>query len=407
MQSAALFLLRYVLIAAAIAGAFYSGLLARADWLFHLDTATSVPAAVHLVPYNSAYVARLASWEPEERDQLLHRAVELNPYDYESWIQLGLLSEIRQGDTKTAERDYLHAAEVDHMFLPKWTLTNFYFRQQNASEFFRWANATLQVTPYSSDPVFTQMWLMSQDAGVLAAVVPDRPRILVQYAWFLSNSRQFAAIPQTLQRLITAVGKDDPRQWGRDDLIASMEDRMLAEGAVHDALQVWNILKDAGWIRQRVPDANRPLTNGEFRIPFFRHGFDWVPIDSAGVRVEQFTDEPVARVSLSGDQPDHCVLLQQYVPIDPGASYSLQWQVKAQNLDRESGLAWHLHPVQGNSTGDLVSGDLFGSPSIWKVRSAFTAPVCLLSLEYTRPLGRVRASGVAMLEGVSLIREER
>ncbi|HEY3938826.1 MAG TPA: hypothetical protein VGL97_15440 [Bryobacteraceae bacterium] len=405
MQSAALFFFRYIMIAAAMAGALYSGLLARADWLFHLDTATSVPAAVHLVPYNSAYLARLASWEPEERNQLLHRAVELNPYDYESWIQLGLLSEMRQGDAKAAESDYLRAAAVNHMFLPKWTLTNFYFRQQNATEFFHWANATLQITPYSSDPIFAQMWLMSQDAGKLAAVIPDRPRILLQYAWYLSNNHQFGAIPQTLQRLIAAVGEDNPRDWGRDDLIASMVDRILADGDPHDALQVWSVLKDAGWIRQRVPDSNRPLTNGDFHIPFFRHGFDWVPVDSAGVRVEQFPDEPVARITLSGDQPDHCVVLQQYVPIEAGAAYHLQWQVKAQNLTGESGLAWHLHPVQIKTTGDLVSGDLLASPFAWKFRPSFAPPGFLLSLEYTRPLGHTRAAGVAMLQNVSLIRQ--
>jgi hypothetical protein len=42
MKSAAAFYLRYLLIAGAIAGACYSGILARAAHLFSLDTATSV-----------------------------------------------------------------------------------------------------------------------------------------------------------------------------------------------------------------------------------------------------------------------------------------------------------------------------------------------------------------------------
>src|SRR5207302_7605452 len=104
------------------------------------------------------------------------RAVQLNPWDYQSWIQLGLLAEMQQGNAEEAERDYLRAVEADHMFLPRWTLTNFYFRQRKASDFFHWANTALQITPYSSDPIFSQMWLVSQDPSRIAAAIPDRPR---------------------------------------------------------------------------------------------------------------------------------------------------------------------------------------------------------------------------------------
>jgi hypothetical protein len=380
-------------------------LLARADHLFHLDTAASVPAAVHLVPYNAAYVARLAAWQPEEREHLLRRALELNPYDYQSAIELGLLSEMQQGNPKAAERYYLRAAAIDHMFLPKWTLTNFYFRQQNAPEFFRWARETLQTTPYASDPVFTQMWLMSQDASFLATAIPNRPRILVQYAWYLSSNQQFAAIPEILRRLIAQVGRGDPRQWGRDDLIASLEDRVLASGDVPDALEIWTALHNANWIRQSVPDTAHPLTNGDFRMPFFRHGFDWMPMDPQGVRVDQFSDEPLLRISLSGAQPDHCVLLQQYVPAEPGAPYLLGWRASTRDLSKESGLSWRLHPVHSSTTADLTSADLLAEPPAWKFRAPDNAKGFLLSLEYTRPLGTLRSSGTINLQDVSLNRQ--
>lgn len=75
---------------------------------------------------------------------------------------------MQQGDAEGAERDYLR------MFLRKWTLTNFYFRQRRPHDFFHWANAALQVAPYSPDPIFAQMWLVSQDAGRIAAAIPER-----------------------------------------------------------------------------------------------------------------------------------------------------------------------------------------------------------------------------------------
>jgi hypothetical protein len=395
-----LFIFRYLIIVAAIAAAFYSLILARAAHLFALGTAASVPAAVALVPYHAAYTARLAAWQPLERDRLLHRAVELNPWDYQSWIQLGFAAEMQQGSTQAAERDYLRAAEVNHMFLPRWTLTNFYFRQQRPSDFFHWANAALQITPYSSDPIFSQMWLVSQDSARIAAAVPDRARVLLQYAWFLSNARQFTAIPPVMRRLIARVGRANPGLWGRDDLVASIEDQILSDGDRRDALAIWTSLKDGGWIHHGIPDSEHPLTNGDFRVPFFRHGFDWAPMDSTGARVEQFRDTHVVRISLSGEQRDHCVLLRQYVPLAPGSVYNLAWRIATP--DATAGVTWHLRAIPAQAGSDLVSGDLLASsPALWQFRAP-SAELAMLSLEYSRPLGSVRAAGTVTLESVSL-----
>ena len=65
-----IFFLRYCAIVAAVAAACYSVIVARAAHLFALDTGTSVPAAVKLVPYHAGYTARLAALGPAERDRL-------------------------------------------------------------------------------------------------------------------------------------------------------------------------------------------------------------------------------------------------------------------------------------------------------------------------------------------------
>ncbi len=393
--------LRYLTIVAAIVAAFYSLLLARAAHLFALDTQASVSAAVRLVPYNATYVARLAAWRPTERDRLLHRAIELNPWDFQSWVQLGLSIEMQQNDAEGAERYYLRAAAMNHMFLPKWTLTNFYFRQRRSNDFFRWAKAALQITPYSSDPIFAQMWLVDQDAATIAAAVPNRPRILLQYAWFLSNARQFAAIPEVIHRLILRVGNAEPHLWGRDDLVASIEDRILREGNRQDALAIWTSLREGGWIRQSVPNVQHPLTNGDFRIPFFRHGFDWALADSSCSQVEQVPNAGRVRITLSGDQPDACVVMRQYVPLAADRAYSLTWRANTQDADSSRGLAWHIRGMPQKIGEETASGDLFDSPGTWQFRAP-ASEVAMLSLEYNRPKGYVRAAGAVTLESVSL-----
>ena len=404
MKTSLLQALRYVVIAGAVAAAVYALILARASHFFSQDTAVSVPAAVHLQPHNAMYLDRLASWQPEDRQSLLQRSVAENPFNYNAWIRLGFLAEMQDGDNATAEKDYLKAAEVNHMFLPKWTLTNFYFRQQQRDAFFHWTKETLAITPYASDPVFAQMWQMTENEEELNAAIPDRPRILLQYAWYLSNAKQYQSIPRAVERLVRAVGRDDPRKWGRDDLLAAGEDHMLASGYLKPALQVWSTLKDAGWLSQSVPNEQNPLTNGDFSQRFYRHGFDWVGLENVGTRVEQYPETPELHISFYGDEGEDITLLQQYVAVAPESAYALNWHAEGEELTEPSGISWHLHPVQGSNVSEVISGDLLGQDKTWQFVAPKDSRTFLLTLEYARPAGVTRARGSVSLKSVTLIR---
>ncbi|MBV8570779.1 MAG: hypothetical protein JO319_09205 [Acidobacteriaceae bacterium] len=394
-------IVRYLLVSAAIAAGLYSLLLARAQYLFQEDTLLSVSAAVRLVPYNSAYVARLGSWKPKERVALLERAVALNPFDSQSWIQLGLYSELQAHDLIAAERYYRKAAEVNHMYLPKWTLTNFYFRHGREPEFFRWAEATLAITPYSPDPVFTQMWLMTSDPARIASAVPNRPETLLRYAWFLVNNGHEGCIAPIVQRLIAQVGGGNPRTWGRDDLIATIEDRLLADGQAEPAMQIWSSMHRGGWVSQPVPTATHPLSNGDFSVPFYPHGFDWAPLDPPGIAISHYTDQSSVRFEFSGDEAEHSVLMQEYIPVAKDGSYLLTWHAVSEDISSPSGLVWHLHQIGAEK--DLQSGDLLDAQSSWRFHVAPAVSLGRLALDYSRPMGSVRARGSIVLTSVAIL----
>ncbi|MBV9611521.1 MAG: hypothetical protein JO091_03575, partial [Acidobacteriaceae bacterium] len=323
--------MRCVFIAAALVAAYYCALFARAAFLFQQDTAASVNAAVRLVPFNSKYVARLANWQPSTKIALLHRAVELNPFDFQSWIALGLIAEVEQRDPQPAERYYLRAAQVNHMFLPKWTLTNFYFRQHRAGDFFHWARATLEITPYRADPVFTQMWLITPDAERIAAGLPDRANVLLEYVSFLANAHQYRAVVPIVRRL--AAIAQNRLDFERPEQLGLIEDRILQAGDLPAALAVWQSMYRAKWIDLPGPTPARPLSNGAFARPFYAHGFDWSPISQSGVIADQFPSEKRLRLTLSGRQPEHCLLLEQYLSLEPNLRYRLQWRAEAEGID--------------------------------------------------------------------------
>jgi tetratricopeptide (TPR) repeat protein len=396
-------ILRYFVAAAALLAAYYCFVFGRAAILFNRNTAESVPEAVSLVPYNSDYLARLAAWQPLQQVRLLHRAVELNPFAYGSYLQLGLIAELQHHDSAAAERYFLQAAQVNNMFLPKWTLTNFYFRQQQPDKFFKWARATLEITPYSADPVFTQMWLMSQDASQLASVVPDRPGILLAYANFLANTAQYAAIPPVIQRLTSLVPAQNASAYGRDDQIEPMEDRLLAAGQLQPALRIWSALYGAGWISLPAPTPKVPITNGDFSKPFLNHGFDWKISPVSGVTIEQNAQDKSVRIVLNGEEPEHCVLLEQCVPMDIASKHQLSWQSEAPDGQIPPGMAWHLRPLQGSALVQLISPDLSAANrGSWAFESPSSSNLYSLALEYSRPLGSVRASGAVVLRSITL-----
>jgi hypothetical protein len=381
-------------------------LLARARWLFQNDTATSVPAAVRLVPYQAEYVARLAAWREPERTQLLKRAISLNPFDFQSLIQLGIHHEFQERQIDSAEQFYLKAANVNTMFLPKWTLTNFYFRHQREPEFFHWAQATLAITPYSPEPIFVQMWVMSQDPARIAAALPARPRILLPYAWFLSNNRQFAPIPDVIQRMVTLAGNAHPEAWGRDDLLAAIEDRLVSDGRRDAALQVWSTLARAGWIHKSIPSLAQPITNGDFRSKVYPHGFDWTMIPAEGVGVEQYSSEGKLHLRFSGNQQENATLLQQYVPLQQGKTYSLNWKIHSSLNDETSGLTWRIRPAGHNLAAGAASQDInLSSTTGWRFNAPPGGDLALLTLEYSRPYGHARVAGTVILEDVSSRRE--
>ncbi len=394
--------LRYALIVSAVAAACYSFLLARAAWLFERDSLTSVPEAAKLVPYNSAYLSRLAAWRPANRTQLLERAVALNPFDFESLIQLGFHQEFERHDISSAEKLYLRAATVNRMFLPRWTLTNFYFRNGRTVEFFRWANAALAITPYSPEPIFVEMWQISQDAKQISQAVPDRPRVLLPYAWFLSNLQKQDPIGPVVARLIQAVGRRDPQNWGRDDLLPVIEDRLLAAGDRKTALQVWSSMSQGGWIRQSVPDVFHPVTNGNFAVPVYQHGFDWKQMESPGVHIDQIASDKLVRFLFSGDEPEQCPLIQQYIPLEAGRTYRLHWRMESSFQPGASGLRWTLTTVGKSPTGQLSSPDLAAAQADhWRFQAPAQAPLGLLTLRYARPLGQGRARGAFILRDVT------
>jgi len=111
--------------------------LAIAEVEFRLD-----PQAA-LRSHNWISAAHLARFESSKDE--LRASVTLDPRLSAAWIHLGLDAEA-DGDLREAETDLLRAASVDRIYVPAWTLANFYFRRGDQAKFWPWAKRAAELT---------------------------------------------------------------------------------------------------------------------------------------------------------------------------------------------------------------------------------------------------------------------
>jgi hypothetical protein len=143
--------------------------LARADAEYRKGTPESVARAAEIEPFNAAYLTLHAlqiEYEGGDARPLLETIARITPDASAPRIKLGLDAELR-GDLAGAEKWLLDAARVDHQYEPRWTLANFYFRQQRIEEFWKWIRSALDVSYGDRGAAFDLCWRASPDPRLI------------------------------------------------------------------------------------------------------------------------------------------------------------------------------------------------------------------------------------------------
>jgi len=404
--------IRFPLVLLTVVALWYSALLGRAAYLAQGSSLSSFRAAVRLIPYNSDLIMSLDAAGLKPSPDLLGRAVELNPFQVNAWIRLGLNAEINQRDAALAEKFYVQTRKVDHMYLPLWTLANFYARQRSTTKFFQTAKAALALTPYDSRPILYQARALAESPDRVFAILPDRQRVLFEYLSLLLGENDDAQLEQTALRATQHIIDRSNNPPGLPDwwlsLLGSTEDRLLQAGRAKEATRIWQSMQRRNWTASPAPTIDSPLSNGSFRYPVFEHGFDWAVPVVKGVLHEQYPALGKMALTFDGTQPESCRLLRQFIPVEAGRTYRLAWEVESQDLNGTSGLKWRIYapaPERDAARTEFSSPDLMAGnqqKGFWEFVAPSGWTAALLTLEYDRPLGEVRAEGSVDLRNISM-----
>ena len=313
-------------------GAYASARLSYADWLFRRNTTDSVKEAVRLEPDNGhyhAWLAELLENEGEDAGPELAAAVCWNPMDARLWIRQGLNAE-QTGRWEEAEQLYLHAARIDRLLEPRWTLMNFYYRNgdrvdRTRERFWRWAREAYAVGYGDRRPMFDLCWRVREDASFLEAnALPPDYAVQLQFMNFLLSKARLDDAAGVAGRIFGEAPATDARTF------AQCVERLLSGGRTTAALKLWNSLCGRRLLADDKLDPVRgaSLTNGSFDHEPLGLGFDWRTQPAPGLAANWMHDPHRMRFTLNGQEPDAAVLLAQSVPVDPARRYELRFEYR-------------------------------------------------------------------------------
>ena len=375
---------------------------AWADHLAHSTGADTIAQGARLSPGDADIRLKLASAQQAagaDDTQALEAAAALDPLNADALTRLGLDAEMH-GNLPTAERRLLEAADVSRQFAPRWALANYYFRRGDAARFWPWVRESLAMGYGDLNPVFRLCWNMSQDAGaIFARAIPERRAVLNAYVSFLMQQGRRAASAAAAAKLAALAVSED-----RATLIDWCNWQLNA-GAATSAMEVWNTLCGRHLLPYAPLDPDRaPLTDGGFLTAPLGAGFGWRLAPGPGVAVGRNPSPPYLWVAFSGDQPETCAPLFQFVPLTPGAAYSLRFEYQTSGLPPASGLRWSVY--YGPKDIDVAGGSAWLSSANWKPEELrFTAPAAglvRLALTCRRMAGATRIQGSFELRGLSM-----
>jgi hypothetical protein len=379
-------------VAALLGACWWSLRLAWADALFRENTRASVSKAAQIDSGNASYHAWLAEIQEHDGDDPsteLEIASKLNPRESRVWIRRGLRAE-SEGDLAKAERLLLHAAALDKLYTPRWTLANYYVRRGDAERFWVWARQALEMGYGDLSPIFRLCWTASQDpVAIFSRGVPRRRDVLAKYLAFLTREDRLEAAAPVAQALLADARPEDA------PAALSYCDRLLDRKMASEAVAVWNGLAQHRAISYAAlePQRGAILTNGDFRNEPLQQGFDWkVPLEP---EISVARAESGLRFRLTGKQPEHCDLLWQDVPLAAGMRYVFRFEYRSP--EGKGGVRWRVGELA--RSGELTATDWTETAIAFDARDATLAR---LKLVYNREPGAVRSEGDIWIRNASI-----
>jgi hypothetical protein len=335
---------------------------------------------------------RLAQFDRAHASDLLTTSRNLNRYDAEADIELGLQYE-SDGAFGLAEKKLLDAFQVDHTYLPRWSLANFYFRRDNLPEFWTWARRAAEMPSDNILPLFELCWHVTHDPEQISgAILNDNPKMIRQYLQFLQAKNQMSAVANVSHRLIHSGEPEADRS-----MMLAVMNQLVADNDGEAAKSLWQTLIKRRWL---IGDFTMP-NNASFARTPLPVSFDWQLPEYSGLH--SWPGPSGLEAEFSGTEPETCIVAEQALPLTPG-NYRMTYTYHTSDISQDTGIRWEV--LDGKLKTALASSVDLSSDTPSHAEFKFSVPpdvsLVWLRLTYQRTLGTPRVAGTLDVESTQV-----
>ncbi len=363
-----------------------------------------IDRAIQMDPANDLYLILRAQRKEELGGNSLadwQRAIEVNPRRGFSLTQAAIAAEI-SGDLATAERLFLQAEHYNQLWLPRWSLANYYARNGRSQDLFRAARLALERAWPDQLPLLRLCRENgASDSIFLSEIIPPRPRNLAAFISLLIEEQSFDHLPDATLRFLQSSRTAGEPGAAAAPVVATAVTALLDANRPTDAINIWNAAFTSRWSK----DA--PLINLGLDAPAEPPGLDWSIPMIAGIDTNRGLPPGGIKFTFSGSQPESAELLSQTVYLPGGRTWTLGFEFQTRNITAsQEGITWVLTPRGGGShlsplppPSTLVSEDWAPASVSWALPAE--DQIYRLALTLRRPAGQVRPEGELFLRSFS------
>ncbi len=376
----------------------FSGRLALADYLRQKPDLEAIRRSVHLNPFNpEGFRAKALHEELQGKNssQSWRMACQLNPRDPRLLIPAGIQAEIA-GDLASAEYYFKTAEKTNRLWLPRWTLANFYARRGDSSQALFWIKSALERSYGQTQAAFQ----LALDVGISEPVIaeqvlPDNAHSYGQFLLFLASQPATGDRARLLEssgrRYVALSVQARPSARDGQPLLVAIN-RLLEDGYGLPARRLWDLGCEKAFIDEAPGSKDSPIVNGSLSRRFLGQALDWKLIEQEGVISVHHPGSGTVKYAFSGDQPDHLKLLVQTLALTPNQAWRVHFDYRTEGIaPRQATFAWVLGEEPLSITGGFASESW--ATSSFLLPAANGERVTNLILTWHRQTGVTRPQG--------------
>jgi tetratricopeptide (TPR) repeat protein len=409
-----------VVAAALIVGlwlSFFGVCVAIARYDSEIESTQRLEAAVRLEPENPAYWYALGRYQQYNLEQpnaaraenSYRKAIALNPYATEAWLDLGTAYEL-DGKAAEARAAYLQAQKSYPTSADvSWRYGNFLLRQGEQAQAYSELRRAIEADPQRGAAAFSRAYRADPNIDVLLReLLPPISRVYVDVIWEALSEKQLAVAKTVWAQLLTIHPHLQLREINR------FVTELLYAGEFNEARRVW----DQGTATMSLPPLYQPkgtvVWDPSFESGINNAAFSWVfPSILQGTtfsldQSEKLSGRQSLRLSFDGQHDPTLEVPCIQAIVQPGTTYHFSGWIKTDALKSDQGIGFRLRPLSEGAPEITNTQQVLGTNPWTDVELVWTAgprvhrvQICVVRDPSANPDARI--SGTAWIDDVNLL----